>query len=204
MTGNNYAAYGQAKVKIGIIPMDWDEYDVGWHNATSSVNWQNSGGDYSEIIFEQDEDWNTQGRTYSFDVTKGVQHFVDNPSENFGLLLISENITSMQYTFKSKEHSDTQDRPKLEITYNNQVSTLPDKQVQTIALTQLDKKVTVTGLASSEYKVSLYNSKGVVLESTTKTITDGTLTSSLNYSPGVYVLQIGGGTLAYTKKIILP
>lgn len=95
--------------------------DATWiHRMFNSDNWSTAGGDFSPAASAST---NVTGQgSYTWGSSSGlvddVQHWLDNPSENFGWILIgneSQNKTAKR--FDSRENGTESNRPLLTITY---------------------------------------------------------------------------------------
>jgi len=89
---------------VHVITAPWFETDVTWNNFGNAF-------DPTTILSFRTDDigW------IELDVTPQVQHWVDNPTENFGLL-IEQGLTYFT-TFASSESTDMTLRPKLDVCY---------------------------------------------------------------------------------------
>ena len=91
------------------ITTPWDEHSVTWNNQPStSTNNQSYLGE-STIGTEN----------YTIDITSMVQDFVNNPGQNFGMML--KLVTESYYRcllFASSDYPDASLRPKVDVTYS--------------------------------------------------------------------------------------
>lgn len=100
--------------------------DATWvHTFFPDQNWSNTGGDYSSTILST-TDVNMNG-SYTWPSTQEftalVQKWLENPNENYGLILIgdeSESTTAKR--FSSRHHANEEDRPALIIEYTGEAT----------------------------------------------------------------------------------
>lgn len=106
----------------------WDESAVTWTKATAGANWTKPGGDYSPTPVGAPgllSNNGTQGGWEEYDVTSAIQTFVEDPSQNHGLLLIITTGSRNYHKYHSSEYSDVSLRPKLTVQYEGGTSTAP-------------------------------------------------------------------------------
>lgn len=96
------------------ITQSWQEHTVRWANQPNYAS-ANLGTDY---IFEGN---NSQPyNDYSFDLTDMVNYWLNNPSQNHGILLKQQDEATHYKSvwFKSSDHPDPSVRPELVLTLN--------------------------------------------------------------------------------------
>ena len=94
--------------------------DATWiHTFFSSQLWANPGGDFADT--ESDKIAVDNVGAYMFGSTDAmvadVQDWLDNPDGNFGWILIAGEIFESARRFNSREHSNADRRPMLEVEY---------------------------------------------------------------------------------------
>jgi len=106
---------GHAKISgsnEGILQRVIESWDI------NTVNWNNQPNTTSADQISLPESNNEFQDYTDIDITTLIQYFVDNPSENYGMLL---RLTTEQHyrslNFCSSDHADTSKHPKLEITF---------------------------------------------------------------------------------------
>ncbi|MCD6520811.1 MAG: DNRLRE domain-containing protein, partial [Anaerolineae bacterium] len=102
------AAYG--------LKRDWVEREATWEEAASGASWgspgaSNPSSDYNPTALDTQRVTGTGW--YEWTVTDLVQQWVNDPSQNHGLLLIGLSGPSTVYAFSSREHGISSQRPQL-------------------------------------------------------------------------------------------
>lgn len=204
LTGTEYGGYGDANVCIYTIDKLWNENEVSWSNATNNSLWQNAGGDYTNIVLKQRENFDGS-KTFNFNVTSAVKTFISNPENNHGFMLIPERIADIVYDFKSKENSDNSGRPKLIITYDSQSNNSnvfkigPNKIVQ---VNYQNNTLKMMGLKNGKYQISLYSIKGENLYKKDINISNEMFLEKLKFRNGSFVVTIKGNHTNISKLLI--
>lgn len=205
LTGTNGGGYGDANVCIYTLDQPWKENEVSWSNATNSSYWQNGGGDYTNLVIKQREDFNSV-KTFTFDVTSAIRNFVNNPTNNHGFILIPERIADIIYYFKSKENSDISGRPKLTISYDlqsNKFNTIKNPNNKLVWLNYSNNILEVGGLKKGDYYISIYNVKGKTLYKKNINVSDQVFIRNLKFSKGTYIINIKGNHIIFKKSLII-
>ncbi len=102
---------GDAKIYVHRISRSWDEETANWFEASDGVDWSDEGGDFENAFADfqttdEIEVWN------KVDVTEYVKDAIENPDDNFGLLLFME-VIMITVEYASSEHGTKENRPKL-------------------------------------------------------------------------------------------
>lgn len=160
-----------------------------------------------------------------FDVTDIVEEMVTNPSENFGFLFRGFLPGSAPTTwgtigntavfdtpghsgilggYVSSESSDTENRPKLTVTFNSSTA-VEDKSIKTtdrgISFVLSDLSVKISGLKESYTEISLLSINGRVLLK--QNVNQESISLLLpNKANQVMLLQIKNGNINMIKKLI--
>ncbi len=119
---NDYIGqHGSNTTYLNRITSPWGEKTVTWANApliapgTSSTN---------RIVINQS---NSQTSNISVNIVDMVQHWINNPSQNYGVMFLLQTQTYYRCrTFGGKRHPNSSIRPKLIINY-----TVPESAVET-------------------------------------------------------------------------
>ena len=128
VTGASLSLYAQTRTNAGSLRLraylmrrPWNEGAANWLEADTGRRWALPGANgvavdrnaapIAEDQFAGVEQWAT------LDVTQAVARWVQNPNENYGLLLRGEGDGSVDYRFASAQYWDASLRPKLAITY---------------------------------------------------------------------------------------
>jgi len=111
-------AAGVTDVTSYLLTRGFVEGEVTWNSYSTGNGWTTPGGDYSTSASSQISI--TSAGVYSFKLTNSiVQGWIDNPADNYGLLLKAAN----EITYMNRIHGDSSnvvtetDRPKLTIYY---------------------------------------------------------------------------------------
>ncbi len=98
----------------------WNAGQANWTQATSATRWAAEGaggvGTDREGTAQGTVPINAPGQTYSLDVTKAVQAWVNSPASNYGLVLRGDGSNATEFRFASAEHSTANWRPRLVVT----------------------------------------------------------------------------------------
>jgi hypothetical protein len=99
--------------------------DATWiHSFYDTAAWTNSGGDFSPVASASS--FQVSSNVFSWtspDLTADVQSWLDDPSGNFGWILVGdESSASTSIKFASREHGSIDSRPSLSVVY----STMPE------------------------------------------------------------------------------
>jgi hypothetical protein len=98
----------------------WVVNEATWINALSGTPWQRAGAD-DPFLDRDDIPTDTKlvdqiNSSYTFDITALVQRWANNPSSNFGLVMIGRD-QSVEYRFYSSNWGNADLRPRLTISY---------------------------------------------------------------------------------------
>lgn len=109
----NKADSSENDIAFHVLETDWDEASV-----SGSVPWNSTGGDFSNISELVMPGTKTTG-SYSFNLLSLVQRWVNLDIGNYGILLkmVTESSGDSEYKFRSSEHGDPVQRPKLLVNY---------------------------------------------------------------------------------------
>ena len=151
----NYNGYTKSDVyEVYKVTKEWDENGASWIKRNSSLNWDRYGGDYESTALSSFSYDGSYNGWFDFSVTSAIKDFIDNPSINYGLIVlvpggvdsVYDNQTKDQESyFHSSEASDGSLRPKLTVTYDPGTSTM-----------QNDIKIAIP----ENYKVTIINMQG--------------------------------------------
>ena len=128
-------------VKIYRVTEDWNESDITWNNQPNSVS------------VETDSATIPSGQTWlEFNVTGDVQGFINGSYDNYGWVIkCSDCPNDSEAWFRSKEYSEADYHPKLEIIYGS---------IETVTTTQtINNTVTetvTTTVANTTYYTTIY------------------------------------------------
>jgi len=102
--------------KVYTVTSKWDEATANWKNP-----WVNEGGDFdsNNPIDNSDNPDTTVGDWERFDVTEVVQQHVQNPTTNFGFLIMFDDNDRRGIMVYSAQNEKTDMRPKLVINGDN-------------------------------------------------------------------------------------
>ena len=93
----------------------WDEAQVTWTAAAAGATWQTAGGDRSTAILASIAPTGTGAISVPF-VAQAVQAWVDDPAQNFGLVMLGDaNLNGVDLA--SREAQDPSRHPRLTVTY---------------------------------------------------------------------------------------
>jgi len=112
-------------LRIYRVLRQWEPREATWNVAAGSMNWGSPGANkvgvdreatpVDEIEVSLETEW------AEFDVTEAVQHWVNSPDENFGLVITGYCTAGLEYRFYSSEYQwDNSWHPILTITYEEQ------------------------------------------------------------------------------------
>lgn len=121
----NYYPSTLASIDVNVYKLinnQFTENGVTWMKYDGSNNWTTSGGDYDSVQISNKLIASSDiGKFVNFDLNPTVvQSWIDNPSDNYGMILISSKEDSTSSTFVDFASSNTgvvQYRPKLTVYY---------------------------------------------------------------------------------------
>jgi hypothetical protein len=180
--------------KVYIITEEWNEND--WSTNTN-VTFDESF--HSEITFTSELGW------YEIDVTEHVNSWLNNPGENFGLVIIANSGTKFS-EFWSKDTEDETVRPNLVIESSMRVSEMDNQNFETQVFpnpASQELNVTIDSKADEEVRICLYDISGcLVKEAISLTNTQSSIIVS-DLNSGLYLLTINSKAHTYTEKIVI-
>jgi len=99
----------------------WEEMEATWNETSIGVPWETGGCNADGI----DLDTSALGRTWlertrytvAVDIADAVRVWKEDPDSNFGIVLKSEGMVQVRYSFASSENPGIERRPELRITY---------------------------------------------------------------------------------------
>ncbi|NMB66912.1 DNRLRE domain-containing protein [Candidatus Woesearchaeota archaeon] len=111
-------------VKAYRLTSPWEELETTWSNKTSTMLWENGGGDYAEEI--DSVLFSNLSSSYNFTITNTVRGWINGSYPNYGIILISTDAkTGERRELISSDSSNISYRPKLIIDYtSNAVPTI--------------------------------------------------------------------------------
>jgi len=89
-------------IKLYLLTFNWSESEAGWNNRSLLELWSSAGGDYGKLI--DSVSFSSSGY-YNFTVTQAVRAWRNGTSENYGLIMLSENAGTGDY--KDIDSSDS-------------------------------------------------------------------------------------------------
>jgi hypothetical protein len=100
----------------------WEAGSATWNSASSSVRWTQPGcnGVAQDRVSAADGNVTLAYRAVfrGLDVTDSVNYWLQNPDENYGLLIKGDSASTAEYYFASSRYSQVAYRPMLRIDYN--------------------------------------------------------------------------------------
>ncbi len=171
------------------IVQQWVENEATWENPAAEKKWTNAGGDFvaqpiTKVNFPQ-----SNGRTWiKFNVLSLMRDFVRNPITNYGFL-VTNSSWAQEIIVLSSENQNTESRPKLTITYNEEPS----------VVTHSRHRFEREGVTVCTRQQRLY----LDAKNTSSTVTflilkpDGTLIRNGRIMPGKYEIVSGFGVGVY-------
>lgn len=119
-------------ISVYRITSDWEESEATWNNRTASATWTSSGGDINQLI-NSTTFTNSSGVYYNFTITSLVRNWVNGSFDNFGLMLLSSDAGTGNYTDIASSGSTTaSQRPLLFIDHSeNAVPTITNISTNT-------------------------------------------------------------------------
>jgi len=107
----------------------WSAAEATWNRASAATAWAIPGcGDTLTdryAVSTHSVQLSSSPAWYAFDLTNLAAIWVQDPSQNQGVVLIASGPTSVQYSFASSEYWYSNFRPRLEITYSGAVGPAP-------------------------------------------------------------------------------
>ncbi|MBN1400533.1 MAG: DNRLRE domain-containing protein [Anaerolineae bacterium] len=109
---------GELLLRAYPLSRPWSEGGANWLETEAGVLWTGPGAEDDRATAPSGEDaLSGSGKWITLDVTQAVQHWIQHPQENHGLLLRGEGQASVQHQFASSQWDQAGQRPKLIITY---------------------------------------------------------------------------------------
>jgi len=151
----------------------WVESNYIDHNDSEANNWLTPGGDINiSADFGYGENGLVKRATVnkdewvSMDITDVVQHWLDRPDSNFGLMLRGINRDGNGLVFASKEHEDELLRPYIEYSYagdaeDKEEDGEPEQSNTSIVRLPIVKDTTISKYNDSEKRMNFGSAKTV-------------------------------------------
>jgi len=155
--GSNYA---NAIIEVHRILSDWNESEVTYNTLPNYLN-----ETVSNVTISGINQW------YEFDLTNDIQYLIDNPSENYGWILIWNSDLTGYITIHSKEGSNP---PILEIYYIDGTSA-------TVTVTSTTTEI-ITETIIETTTVTETQANATITKTVTSTITSPTTVTQTIYS----------------------
>jgi hypothetical protein len=110
---------GSLYTNVYKVRRPWTAEAATWQRASQNVAWTQAGcngeGSDRDQIQQQTLMLNAANYWFTYDITSMVRDWVNNPADNYGLILKGFGNTSVQYHFASTEWPDPAFRPRLVI-----------------------------------------------------------------------------------------
>ncbi len=188
-SGNNNASY------LKRVSSAWTEMGVTWNTQPTSDT-------TGQILLAQSI--NTKQDYTDIDVAAFAQTWIDNPSQNFGMLL--DMITTTQYNamiFCSSDHPNAVKHPKLELCYTEAVG-IAEKSTDAMNVLLFpnpanDRLFIKTNDMEVE-QINIYNTNGTLAMSAASIINNQL--SIVNLSTGIYIAEIISKEASVRKRFL--
>ena len=99
----------------------WDSMDATWKVAVDNTYWSTAGADGPArdraVDFSDQIVINSVAEWAHYDVTAAAQLWLDDPAQNYGVVLRGDDTSGVDYRFHSSEYSTVALRPMLTLTY---------------------------------------------------------------------------------------
>jgi len=114
---------GDLTVDVYAVTSDWEVDETTWLQRLEDEDWDDPGGDYTGPFgsFVLDEPPTGYGEIRSFDVTDLVARWLDNPDDEYGLLLAArdEDAARVVKEFYSDDIDNSSNRPHLVVVWES-------------------------------------------------------------------------------------
>lgn len=212
----HYDGYVKAdKYVIYAVTSTWAGNGANWIKSTSSTNWKKPGGDYAVSAPLDTVDYNGSfNGWFEFTVTSAVQSFIDNPSTNFGFIVlvpggvdsVADGLTKDQESyFHSFEATTAAMRPKLTITIDGtqiqQSST--GKDFDRIIIGAYNHSIRINVPLGETYQISISTIAGKTLSKFSATHSRQIYAVPGLLSQGIAVISITRPGATISKSIMI-
>lgn len=214
------------KCTVHTITADWGESDITWNIRKGDDRWQ----DIEELKFigKYDPDFGFMGDTIyrggewnpddavignpaginqweSYDVTDRIQEMVNGDRENYGFLIKTWFHNSAERSYSSSKADNVEDRPKLTITYDGTAISFGKNKFEKglMELSTLQNGINVSFKKSGNYTVSLRTISGRTLQKNGVDHSKSHFIGTEGLAKGVYLLNISGSEINYTRSIVI-
>lgn len=133
-----FAAWGEGAdgdFTLHRISRNWDPRIANWIGAESGIRWTTAGGDYVATQSGAFVLRGGSGQSVNIDVKAATQYFINNPAQNFGLIIVNSAGVRGPF-FNASESANAARRPKLTITYESNTAverTQPASHMRVVA-----------------------------------------------------------------------
>ena len=193
------------------------EGDATWlHAVRPTVSWSRAGGDFRSANSGEISVGSLGPAIWynTNDLLDDVNHWLANPSENFGWLVMGDEIENASaQRFASRENPEASTRPVLRIYYSGtatytETTALPGSMTlhspwpnpfQNTAHLSIDSNV------AQQVQIDVLDVRGRLMSRTQQWIQAGSTDIRLNgsqWSPGVYLVRINGETTRLTRSLV--
>lgn len=186
-----------------IYKRSWDVSTATWNRANATTKWTTPGGDFKRefIAWTPFADTNTWE---SFDVTKIVREFLQNPDSNYGFFL-KTGYNNIERRYYSSDYEVDSLRPKLTITTSTAITNKFAEQDigNNIHLESVSKVVKFYIPFEGSYTISILNINGKQIYLTNGNQKKAYRVSLNNQSHGVYIIQVRCNNKFINNKFLL-
>jgi len=153
------------------ITREWSDQTADWTHASSGVSW--TAGGALGMPYTSTRIPIGTGQFKDFEMTGAVQDFVEEPANNFGVMICMVDKSSVGFRFCSSNHADAAKRPKLTVTYEeNQTATrrpavperLATRNAAAVAATIVDMRGRRLAAAAARTGVCVVGLQGTQLQ----------------------------------------
>lgn len=114
---------GELVVDVCAVQSEWEDVETTWLKRTKDEEWDDPGADYGVPFgsFVLDDPPSGYGEIRSFDVTSLVSYWLENPDDEYGLLLLAqdEDTADVVKEFYSDDIDNSDNRPHLVVTWES-------------------------------------------------------------------------------------
>ena len=199
------------KTHLYRITKEWKADEVTWLMPKAGNKMWNPGEDTleqggayttdnsAETDYAEPENWE------EYDITVMLKYFIDNPNENFGFILISdEEMNNTQRAYASSDFTDDiSQRPKLTIETETAITYFPQKGLKNKISLKITNSAISFSLPFKNYRVTISNAKGQKTIHLEESLSDNYKIPLSKFSTGVHFLNIKHDNRSETIKFIV-